>query len=45
MVTWLGMLRNKCIADLHLLDGKEDELSFAFVVDFPLFERNDEGKL
>ncbi len=45
VVTWLGMLRNKCIADLHLLDGKEDELSFAFVVDFPLFERNDEGKL
>ncbi len=45
VVTWLGMLRNKCIVDLKLLDGKEDELSFAFVVDFPLFELGDDGKL
>lgn len=45
VVTWLGMLRNKLIADLKLLEGKENELSFAFVVDFPLFELGDDGKL
>ncbi len=45
VVTRLGMLRNKFIADLQLLEGKQHEISFAFVVDFPLFEMNDEGKL
>jgi len=45
VVTRLGMLRNKFIADLQLLEGKQHEISFSFVVDFPLFEMNDEGKL
>lgn len=45
VVIRLGMLRTKLIADLKLLEGKENELSFAFVVDFPLFEVGDDGKL
>jgi len=45
VVVRLWMLRNKFIADLKLLEGKENELSFAFVVDFPLFEIGDDGSL
>lgn len=45
VVAHLWMLRNKLIADLKLIEGKENELSFAFVVDFPLFELGDDGKL
>jgi aspartyl-tRNA synthetase len=39
------MLRNKFIADLKLLEGKENELLFMFVVDFPLFEVGADGTL
>jgi aspartyl-tRNA synthetase len=34
----LGFLRNYFIKDLDLLAGKENELAFAFVTDFPLYE-------
>jgi aspartyl-tRNA synthetase len=34
----LGFLRNYFIKDLDLLAGKEQELAFAFVTDFPLYE-------
>jgi len=34
----LGFLRNHFIKDLDLLAGKQHELAFAFVVDFPLYE-------
>jgi aspartyl-tRNA synthetase len=39
----LGALRNKLIADFELLKGKEDEVSFALIVDFPLYEVGDDG--
>lgn len=34
----LGFLRNYCIKDCGLLKGKDDEMAFARVVDFPLYE-------
>lgn len=34
----LWFLRNYFIKDLNLLAGKENELAFAFVTDFPLYE-------
>ena len=37
----LGFLRLKLGAELELVNP--DELAFCFVVDFPLFEKNDEG--
>lgn len=33
------------IKELNLLEGKEDELAFAFVVDFPLYELDENGNL
>ncbi|HMT01348.1 MAG TPA: aspartate--tRNA ligase [Candidatus Absconditabacterales bacterium] len=41
----LGFLRTMLIKELNLLEGKEDELAFAFVVDFPLYELDENGNL
>jgi aspartyl-tRNA synthetase len=35
---YLGMLRTKLIGDFDVLKNKENEVSFAHIVDFPLFE-------
>ncbi len=39
----LGYLRNLLIKDLNLLEGKQDQLAFARVVDFPMFEYDEEA--
>ncbi len=41
----LGMLRSEIIRELKLLEGKEEQLAFAFVVDMPLYELGDDGQL
>ncbi|MDO4714358.1 MAG: aspartate--tRNA ligase [bacterium] len=41
----MGKLRLEAIKQLNLLEGKEDELAFCFVVDMPLFEEGDDGEL
>jgi aspartyl-tRNA synthetase len=38
----LGFLRNRLIKDLDLLKGKEDQLFFLWVTDFPMFEFDEE---
>ena len=43
--TLLWMLRLQAIKELNLLEGKENELGFSFVVDMPLFEVWDDGSL
>ncbi|HCY20591.1 TPA: hypothetical protein DIC40_01800 [Patescibacteria group bacterium] len=45
VVKYLGMLRTKLLQDFNVLKGKENEVSFAFVVDFPLFELGNDGSL
>ncbi|MDD3262578.1 MAG: aspartate--tRNA ligase [Candidatus Absconditabacteria bacterium] len=42
---YLGMLRTKLIQDLESLKDKENEVSFAHIVDFPLFETGSDGSL
>lgn len=42
---YLGMLRTKLIQDFESLKGKENEVSFAHIVDFPLFELGSDGSL
>ena len=44
-VELLWAIRNPLIKKLNLLEWKEEELSFTFVVDFPMFELNNEGNL
>jgi len=39
------MLRTKFIQDFESLKGKENEVSFAHIVDFPLFETGSDGSL
>jgi aspartyl-tRNA synthetase len=39
------MLRTKLLGDLKLLEGKEHELAFGFIVDFPLYEVGSDGSL
>ncbi len=41
----LGMLRTEIIKELNLLEGKEEQLAFAFVVDMPLYELGDDDQL
>ena len=43
--TYLWMLRLQAIKELNLLEWKEDELGFSFVVDMPLFEVWDDWSL
>lgn len=45
VVKYLGMLRTKLLQDFDSLKGKEDAVSFAFIVDFPLFEVGNDGGL
>ncbi len=40
---FLGYLRNILIKDLNLLQWKQNELAFARVVDFPMFEYDEES--
>lgn len=42
---YLGMLRTKLIQDLESLKDKENEVSFAHIVDFPLFETGSDWSL
>lgn len=44
-VTLLWMLRTKLLVDLKLLEWKEQELAFWFIVDFPLYELGSDGGL
>jgi len=44
-VELLWALRNPLIKKLNLLEWKENELSFTFIVDFPMFELNNEWNL
>nr|WP_275052397.1 aspartate--tRNA ligase [Candidatus Vampirococcus lugosii] len=39
---YLGYLRTILIRDLELTKGKENELNFAWIVDFPMFEIDEE---
>lgn len=45
VVKYLWMLRNQLISNFELLKWKEDELHCSFIVDFPLFELNNEWEL
>lgn len=45
VVNRLWVLRNKLIADLWLLADKKDDVSYSFLVDFPLFELGSDWSL